>query len=70
MPYGQMKDKEVQAVDAFTLELYNIKQVAALFDVSERTIMNYLKDGRIKGQKIGGKWRFTREQIERFAQGE
>ena len=70
MPYGKMKEKELEAVQALNIELYTVKQVAYLLRVSERTVMNYLKDGRIKGQKVGGKWRITKAEIERFVNGE
>ena len=70
MPYGKMKEKDIAEVEAFNLQLYDIKQVAALLKVTERTVMNYLKQGKIKAQKIGGKWKFTRENIERFIRGE
>lgn len=70
MPYGKMSDKELEAVKSFSLELYNVKQVALLFGITERTVMNYIKDGRLKAAKIGGKWRFTKEELERFAKGE
>ena len=65
-----MNEKERKEVEAFTLELYSVSQVAAILNVSNRTIMNYIKQGRIKGAKIGGKWKFTREAIEKFAKGE
>lgn len=65
-----MNEKERKEVEAFTLELYSVSQVAAILNVSNRTIMNYIKQGRIKGAKIGGKWKFTREAIEKFTKGE
>lgn len=70
MAYANMSPEELEAVKSFALELYNVKQVALLFGITERTVMNYLKNGRLKGAKIGGKWRFTKEEIERFARGE
>ena len=70
MPYGKMKDKDLEAVQALSVELYTVKQVAYVLHVSERTIMNYIKDGRMKAQKVGGKWRFTKAEIERFVNGE
>lgn len=70
MPYGKMKDRELEAVQSLSIELYTVKQVAYVLHVSERTVMNYIKDGRMKAQKVGGKWRFTKEEIERFARGE
>lgn len=69
MPYGKMKDTELEAVQALNIELYTVKQVAYILKVSERTVMNYLKNDKIKGQKVAGKWRFTKAEIERLVNG-
>lgn len=69
MAYGALSDKDREAIKALALELYTVKQVACLFDVTERTVANWVRVGRLKGVKIGGKWRFTRAEIERFASG-
>ena len=53
-----------------TFELYTIKELASILEVTPRTINNYVAQGRIKGQKIAGKWKFTREELERFIKGE
>lgn len=70
MAYSKLRDDEIEAVREFSLQLYDVRQVALLFGISERTVMTYIKDGRLKGAKIGGKWKFTKEEIERFARGE
>lgn len=69
MPYSELNDKERAEVESFGVEIYNIKQVAAILKVSHRSINNYIKQERLKGQKIGGKWMFTREAIEDFIRG-
>ena len=51
-------------------DLYSVKEVAQILEVTPRTVQNYIALGRIRGQKIGGKWRFTREAIEAFIRGE
>lgn len=43
--------------------LYSVEEVAEMTRLSERTIRNYLKDGSLKGRKIGGRWRFTGEEV-------
>lgn len=69
MPYGKLTDKELNEIEDFNLELYNVKQVAVILDISTRTVMKYVYNGSLKGQKIGGKWKFTREAIENFVKG-
>ncbi len=45
-------------------KLYTVEDVAQKTGLTDRTIRNYLKDGRLKGKKIGGQWRFTADDIE------
>lgn len=44
-------------------ELITAKQVQNLLQVDRITIYRMLKDGRIKGLKVGTQWRFHREEI-------
>lgn len=52
------------------MKLYNLKEVAELLSVTERTLHNYIKDGRLKGQKIGGRWKISETNLKRFIDGE
>lgn len=65
--YAPMTAEELAEVEAFNLELYNIKQTAAILRVTERSVMNYLKKGQLRGRKVGGRWMFSREEITKFA---
>lgn len=47
-------------------ELYSVEALAEELNVTTRTIRNYLKEGRLKGKKIGGQWRFTAEEVSNF----
>ena len=47
-------------------ELYTIEDIAKMTKLTSRTIRNYLKDGLLKGRKVGGQWRFTGEDIGNF----
>lgn len=44
-------------------KLYTVEDIAKMTGLTTRTIRNYLKDGRLKGKKIGVQWRFTEENI-------
>lgn len=54
---------------SFNIVMYDIKEVAAILEVTTRTVHTYLKDGRLKGQKVGGKWKITKENLEAFCNG-
>lgn len=45
---------------------YTLKEVMEMTQVSERTLRRYLKDGLLKGFKVGGTWRFTKQQLQAF----
>ena len=46
--------------------MYGIKDLATMCGLTERTIRNYLKMGVLKGEKKGGTWQFSTEQVEEF----
>lgn len=47
-------------------KLYTVEDVAKYTNLTSRTIRNYLKDGTLRGKKIGGQWRFTMEDIKQL----
>jgi len=51
------------------VKLYDVKEVAALLEVSKSTIHNYLKSDRLEAQKIGGKLYCTEDAIKTFLNG-
>jgi len=44
-------------------DLLNLQEVAYLLRVSNQTVYNMLKDGRLNAHKIGKEWRFSREEV-------
>ncbi len=51
------------------LKSYTLVEVAEMLQVTRRTLYNYLKDGRLKGNKVIGKWIITEEQLKDFIEG-
>ena len=52
-----------------SLTLYTSKEVADVFKVSPVTLRDYIKAGKIKGQKIGGNWYIPEESLTSFFTG-
>jgi excisionase family DNA binding protein len=50
--------------------LLTTKQLQHLLQVDRITIYRMLNDGRLHGFKVGGQWRFSREAIERWLEGD
>ena len=44
-------------------DLIRIKEVARILDVTEKTVYRMANDSEIPAFKIGGSWRFKREEI-------
>ena len=52
-------------------ELLTVKETAALLRVKERTVLEYLRTGKLEGINMGTegpgrRWRITREAVDRF----
>lgn len=45
-------------------DLLNITETAELLRVSNQSIYNMIKDGRLKASKCGREWRFSKKEIE------
>ena len=50
-----------------TIKLYKPKDIAEILRVSQRTVINYIQSGKLKGTKIGGGWRVKAEDFQSFA---
>lgn len=46
--------------------MYTTTEVAKLLNISRVTIFRALKQGRIKGVKIGNIWRISEEELQRL----
>ena len=51
-------------------EILTREDAAALLKVSPRTIQRLLKAGELPGRKVGGQWRFDRDQLRAWVRGE
>ena len=44
-------------------------QTAASLQITKATLYKLVKDGQLPAEKVNGKWRFSREDIERLFAG-
>ena len=49
--------------------MYKIKEVAEILNFSERTIRQWVIDGKINAVKIMSEWRISEEEVERLKKG-
>lgn len=48
------------------LRIYTVPEIVKLLRLSPQTVRTYLKDGRLKGKRVGVKWLVTEDQIKEF----
>lgn len=53
-----------------SIKLYTLTEIEPVIGVTHRTLLTYVKEGRLKAVKIGGKWKVTDENLKRFIAGE
>ncbi len=52
------------------IEIYDVKECSELLHLHPQTIRNYLKQGKLKGQKVGGKQYVTSKTIKELLKGD
>lgn len=51
------------------IKVYTVNDIMDLLKISRKTLYTYIKDEKIKGNKIGNKWIFTEQQVKDFIKG-
>lgn len=49
-----------------SIKVYTLKEVAEIVKIKERTLYHYLKTGKLKGVKIGRRWRISEDNLKAF----
>lgn len=65
-----MKDTVNRISDLESLKVYSLTEIEPILGVTHRTLLSYIKDKRLKGVKIGGKWKVSGENLRKFINGE
>ncbi|MFW6263134.1 MAG: helix-turn-helix domain-containing protein [Thermotogota bacterium] len=47
-------------------EYYTVKQIAHLLELHEKTVQRYIREGKIKAQKVGKSWRISKDNLDDF----
>lgn len=53
-----------------TLRMYTLTELEPILGVSHRTLLTYVKEGKIKSIKLGGKWKVSEENLRKFINNE
>jgi excisionase family DNA binding protein len=52
------------------IKLYSVEEIAKMLKSTKPTIRAYFREGKIKGQKITGKWYITEENLKKYLSGD
>ena len=59
------------SIELGKVTLFTVEELAERLDVQERTIREYLREGKLQGRKLAGRWYVTDDAIaDYFRQGE
>lgn len=54
-----------------SLALYTVEELSETLEIQERTLREYLREGRLKGRKLARRWYVSEDNIrEYFNEGE
>ena len=65
-----MEEKTNRTSELEELKVYSLTEIEPILGVTHRTLLTYIKNGRLKGVKIGGKWKVSGENLRKFINGE
>lgn len=60
---GGRPRKELTAADIPQQDYFTVQEAAAILDVHKHTVQARLRDGTLKGKKLGGVWRIYRDSL-------
>lgn len=58
-----------RTADIRSLKMYSLTELEPILGVTHRTLLSYVKEGKIKAVKIGGKWKVSEENLRKFVNG-
>ena len=61
---GGRPRKEVTAADIPQQDYFTVQEAAAILDIHKHTVQARLRDGTLKGKKLGGVWRIYRDSLD------
>lgn len=53
----------------FTQDYYTAKEAAGILGVHYQSIMNWVRNGKLRAFKAGRVWRISKEALEEFTKG-
>ena len=52
--------------DLQDLKLYTLEEAKLVVGLTPQTLKRHIRDGKLSAKKIGGKWRVTKSDLEKY----
>lgn len=62
--------KELRQEQLSNFRVYTLTELEPVLGVTHRTLLQYVKNGKIQAVKIGGKWKVSEENLRKYINGE
>jgi len=56
-------------IEIGNIKAYDVQEIAKMFDMTPQSIRKFIREGRIKGRKVGTRWYVTEEAIRDYLMG-
>lgn len=53
-----------------SFRVYTLTEIEPVLGVTHRTLLEYVRTGKLKAVKIGGKWKVSEENLRAFINGQ
>lgn len=53
-----------------SLRLFSLRELETIIGVTHRSLLTYVKQGKLKAHKVAGMWRVSEEQVRAFINGD
>ena len=61
--------KEANNKSLESFKVYSLSELEPVLGVTHRTLLRYITEGRLKGVKIGGRWKVSQDNLRAFING-
>lgn len=51
------------------IKLYTLQELEPILEVSTRTLLQYIKEGKLKAVKIGRRWKVSESNLQDYVNG-
>jgi len=70
LPYFLLLESPFLSGSHMKDDILTVRDVAEMLKLAEKTVYSLVADGDIPGFKVGGSWRFSRKELEKWVEAQ